>query len=100
MNQIYNFEWDPQKAKINQTKHNVTFERATEIFRDPLAISIYDEDHSTEEDRWITIGKDSNGSTIVVIHTFKEKTKLETNIRIISARKATKNEIKQYKGEL
>ena len=50
----YNFEWDPGKAKQNPEKHKVRFERAAEIFLDPLAVSIYDEDHSTDEDRWVT----------------------------------------------
>jgi len=54
----YNFEWDPYKAKHNLRKYKVRFERAATIFLDHLAISIYDEEHSSEEDRWITIGKD------------------------------------------
>jgi len=54
----YNFEWDPYKAKQNLRKHKMSFERAAEAFLDPLAISIYDDEHSLDEDRWITIGKD------------------------------------------
>ena len=56
----YNFEWDPNKAKHNLRKHKVSFERAAAIFLDPLAISIYDEEHSSEEDRWITIAIESD----------------------------------------
>jgi len=54
----YNFDWDPIKAKQNLRKHGVSFERAAMIFRDPFAISIYDDEHSDDEDRWITIGSD------------------------------------------
>ena len=49
----YNFEWDLAKAKQNSRKHKVSFERATTVFRDPNQISIFDEDHSNDEDRWI-----------------------------------------------
>lgn len=66
----YNFEWNPQKAKENLRKHKVTFERATEIFRDPFMLSIYDARHSSVEYRWITIGKDRNDVALVVVHTF------------------------------
>lgn len=53
----YNFEWDPEKAKINVTKHGVTFEQAAAVFKDPMALSIYDEESSSSlEDRWITLG--------------------------------------------
>ncbi|MCX5885596.1 MAG: BrnT family toxin [Proteobacteria bacterium] len=96
----YNFEWDLKKAKQNLRKHKVSFERAAEIFLDPLAISIYDEDHSTDEDRWITMGKDRAGIVLVVIHTFCEQINDQCAVRMISARKATRNEIKQYEGDM
>ncbi len=92
----YNFEWDPAKAKRNIRKHKVTFQRATTIFRDPNAISIFDENHSENEDRWITIGLDGNGVLLIVSHTVKVANELSYEIRIISARKATKSESKQY----
>jgi hypothetical protein len=69
----YHFEWDLNKAKQNLQKHRVSFERAAEVFLDPLAISIYDEEHSSDEDRWITVGKDHTNLILVVIHTFQEK---------------------------
>lgn len=50
----YNFEWDPNKAKININKHGVSFERATEIFLDPLQMVIFDSEHSESEERWVT----------------------------------------------
>lgn len=94
----YNFEWDPLKARENIQKHKVSFERAGEIFLDPLALSIYDKEHSISEDRWITIGKTKSESIIVVIHTFQEIQEDQFHIRIITARKATKYEKKQYQG--
>lgn len=92
----YDFEWDPAKAQQNIQKHNVSFQRAGMIFLDPHAISIYDEEHSKEEDRWITLGKDNNEILLVVSHTFHEPNTTTISIRIISARKATKKEKKQY----
>jgi len=95
----YNFEWDPYKAKQNLRKHNVSFERAAEVLLDPLAVSIYDEEHSLDEDRWITMGKDHTNLILVVIHTFHEEDSDNRRIRFISARKAAKKEIKQYEGD-
>jgi uncharacterized protein len=93
----YNFEWDPNKADQNLRKHGISFERSVYVFRDPLAISIYDDEHSTNEDRWITIGKNGSGILLVVIHTFRKLDESSYSIRIISSRKATKAESKQYK---
>jgi hypothetical protein len=92
----YNFEWDPAKARDNLQKHKISFERGAEVFLDPLALSIYDNKHSRGEDRWITLGKDSNDILLVVIHTFREVDNNNTSIRIISARRATRHEAKQY----
>ena len=52
----YNFEWDLNKARSNQSKHGVSFEEAATVFRDPKALSIFDDEHSIYEDRWVTIG--------------------------------------------
>ena len=92
----YNFEWDPFKAKENSSKHGISFERAAELFLDPLAVSALDEEHSGAEERWVTIGRDSHGRMLVLVHTFSEVLAEEWNIRIISARKATKREARQY----
>lgn len=92
----YNFEWNPKKAKTNKQKHKVSFQRATAIFRDPCMISIFDDEHSEDEDRWITIGTDANGILIIVSHTFQKVHQASCNVRIISARKATKKETSQY----
>lgn len=92
---LYNFEWDIEKEKQNTKKHNISFDRATTVFRDPNQISIFDDDHSHDEDRWITIGIDGKGVLLIVIHTFITN-KNSANIRIISARKAIQTEIEQY----
>ncbi len=92
----YTFEWDPSKASQNLRKHKVSFERGAEIFLDPFAISIFDEEHSHDEERWITMGKDSHDVVLVIVHTFREVAADEWIIRIISAWKATQNEIRQY----
>jgi hypothetical protein len=96
---LYNFEWDLYKAKENVAKHKVGFERAAEIFMDPLAISLYAEEHSDAEDRWVTIGRDLSENVLVVIHTFQEEDTNTAVIRVISARKATRKEAKQYEGD-
>jgi uncharacterized DUF497 family protein len=92
----YYFEWDPAKAKQNIVKHKVRFQSAAEVFKDPHAISIFDEEHSEDEDRWITMGKDNSGTLLVISHTFRKIEEESYRIRIISSRKATKNERKQY----
>ncbi len=92
----YTFEWDPIKATENLRKHRISFDRAAEVFLDPLAISVFDEEHSEHEERWVSLGKDRSGSVLIVIHTFLEISAAECKIRIISARKATKRETRQY----
>jgi uncharacterized DUF497 family protein len=92
----YQFEWDATKARQNSRHHQVTFERGATIFLDQNATSIFDEGHSQDEDRWITLGLDRTGTLLVVCHTYREETETSARIRIISARRATKNEAKQY----
>jgi uncharacterized protein len=92
----YDFEWDIRKAKSNLDKHELSFERAATIFRDPNILSIPDEEHSEFEERWITIGLDESGILLVVSHIFKDLDATACKIRIISARKATKAEEEQY----
>lgn len=92
----YNFEWDPKKAKSNSKKHGVRFEAGVSVFRDPRACSIFDTDHSGDEERWITLGMASNGAILVVHHTFAKVDEESVTVRIISCRKATKREQKQY----
>jgi uncharacterized DUF497 family protein len=92
----YTFEWDPEKARENLRKHGISFEHAATVMQDPLALSIYDDSHSSgEEDRWITVGRAGN-DLVVMVHTFREVSADEAAVRIISARRATKNEQRQY----
>ena len=92
----YNFNWNPKKASKNIKKHKISFDRAASIFRDPKAISIIDEEHSENEERWLTMGLDQSGILLVVSHTFKMVDTSTYEIRIISARKTDKSEVKQY----
>ena len=92
----YDLEWDTQKARQNLRKHGISFERAAEVFLDPFMLSVFDEEHSTQEDRWITIGKGRDGVPLVLVHTFRETSPRTCAIRIISARRATKREVNQY----
>ena len=71
---------------------------AAELFLDPLAISVLDLEHSGTEERWVTVGRDRRGRVLVLIHTFQEQPVGEWKVRIISARKATRREAKQYDG--
>jgi len=86
------FEWDNKKAQSNNKKHGITFEEASSIFGDILSITISDPAHSIGENRFITIGRSINDKLIVVVHTDRDDI-----IRIISARKAARNEIRKYK---
>lgn len=62
----YNCDWDPEKAKDNLAKHKVGFESAATVFLDPRAVTVFDEDHSGGEGRWITMGFDRSGVLLVV----------------------------------
>jgi uncharacterized DUF497 family protein len=92
----YFFEWDPWKEKANRKKHGISFTRAATIFLDPYAITIYDERHSTTEERWITMGVDDSGILLVIAHMSLEEGRNAYRIRIISARKASRKERDQY----
>lgn len=92
----YRFDWDPSKARQNLKDHKIAFERAATIFRDPEALSEFDDDHSEEEERWLTLGVDQTGTLLVVSHTYRAETATSATIRLISARKATKKETTQY----
>ena len=87
------FEWDENKNKSNQKKHKIAFEEAQTVFDDENARLIADPDHSKNEDRFILLGFSKNLRILVVIHCYRQNDEV---IRIISARKATKNEKKQY----
>ena len=92
----YNFDWSPIKEQQNIRKHQVNFRQAATVFPDPNQLSIYDQEHSDDEERWITVGIDSTSVLRIVVHTFEQTDEFSCNIRIISARKATNREAKQY----
>jgi uncharacterized protein len=94
----YHFDWDPAKARSNLADHHVSFELALTVFRDPLALTIYDDEHSDDEERWVTQGQAENGQYLVVIHTFRQEAPTSTHIRLISAREATRREIAAYEN--
>lgn len=93
---VYAFEWDPAKAEENTAKHGVAFELAASVFRDPLTLTVYDDEHSEAEERWVTLGRAENGRLVVVVHTFEETGLTSANVRIISAREATRRERENY----
>ena len=86
-----NFEWDEKKAKTNATKHGVRFEEAATVFADPLSLTIPDPAHSQAEDRFIILGESHTGKLLVVVHTERGD-----NLRIISTRRASRRERKDY----
>lgn len=85
------FEWDAKKARENLRKHNISFPEATSIFLDPLSITVPDPQHSSAEHRYIAIGLSGQGRLLVLVYTEQG-----SNIRVISARKATSAERKRY----
>ena len=92
----FDFDWDPAKAKTNLAKHGVSFEEAMAVFHDPLALSRPDEDHGANEERWVTLGQGREGQFVLVVHTYVEIDEDGVAIRVISARRPTKCEIRQY----
>ena len=87
------FEWDKEKAKLNLQKHGIQFETAAKVFLDKNRIEIFDQTHSIEEDRYITIGL--AGDVLFVVYTERNP-----KIRLISARLATAKERKLYYGNI
>ena len=88
------FEWDEEKAESNLKKHKVGFEEAKSVFGDPFSITIDDPDHSSEEQRYIDIGKSASDKLLVVVYTERG-----SKIRIISCRKATLTERRIYEEQ-
>lgn len=89
------FEWDESKAAGNLKKHQVSFEEAKSIFFDEFGIQFFDEDHSSDEDRFLMLGVSSEAKLLIVCHCEREQGAV---IRIISARMATKRESAFYRG--
>lgn len=93
--EMIRFEWDENKNTINKRKHRISFEEAQAVFYDAEALVIPDPEHSQDEERFIILGMSRRANLLVVCHCYRES---ETVIRIISARKATRNESAQYQG--
>ena len=89
------FEWDPPKAAANLKKHQISFEEARSVFYDEFAIQFFDEEHSSDEERFLMLGMSSGAKLLIVCHCEREHGEV---IRIISARKATKRESAFYQG--
>ena len=89
------FEWDEAKAAANIKKHHVTFEEARSIFFDEFGIQFYDDEHSSDENRFLMLGMSSEAKILIVCHCERAHGAI---IRIISARKATKRESAFYRG--
>ncbi len=92
MEQLH-FEWDEEKNRINQEKHDLSFEEASTVFGDQGAILFDDPDHSHDEERFLIIGLSGNARLCVVSHCYRNKNSV---IRLISARRATNNERTTY----
>lgn len=87
----FQFEWDADKAQVNARDHRVTFEEAATVFRDPLASTIPDPDHSLGEERYLTMGLSTQGRLLVVSYTERQG-----RMRLISCRLATRRERRRY----
>ena len=88
------FEWDPNKATSNLAKHNISFHEASTVFGDLLSLTFPDPDHPHGEDRYITIGESTQRQLLIISHTDRGQ-----RIRIISARKVTRQERKIYEND-
>ena len=90
---MFEFEWDPAKAASNLRKHQISFERAATVFKNPHMLTIPDNmEHSEFEEHWITMGHDWDGCLLVVSHTWNDAIGGKNSVRIISARRATRDE--------
>lgn len=92
------WSWDPTKDRINRRKHGIGFETALRVFADPFALSEMERLVEGEE-RWQTIGEVEGLLTVLVAHTFREEDDGTETVRIISARRATRQERKRYEEE-
>ena len=90
------FEWDLPKAVANLKKHQVSFDEAKSVFYDEFAVQFFDEEHSSDEERFLMLGMSSGAKLLIVCHCEREHGEV---IRIISARKATKRESAFYQGD-
>lgn len=92
----YEFEWDDAKAETNLRKHGVSFLEAMGVIADPLALTRFDDEHSDEDERWVSLGRSAAGKLLVVVHTFTPTGPSAALVRLISAREATPRERQRY----
>lgn len=91
--------WDPTKAQSNLSKHGVSFTLAASVLLDPLALTVFDAVHSTQEERWFTLGQSQGGTLLAIAHTYQTTGPTTATVRLISARPATRREREQYQNE-
>ena len=96
----FQFEWDEVKAAANLRKHGVPFELACTIFKDPRLLTVADLEHNHTEERWFSLGCSATGALLAVVYLWSEAATATTTVRIISARKATRNETRYYQEGL
>ena len=96
----FQYDWDEVKADANARKHGVTFDLASTVFHDPHMLTVADLAHSETEERWFSVGCASNGVVLSVVYLWSDADQAATNIRLISARKATQVESRQYQEGL
>ena len=92
---MISFEWDEAKARENLKKHRVSFEEAKSTFFDEFGVQFFDDEHSSDEQRFLMLGMRSRANLLIVSHCERHH---GAAIRIISARKATKRESAFYRG--
>ena len=96
----FQFEWDDAKAAANVRKHGISFDLARTVFNDPLLLTVADIEHGEGEERWFSTGRCSNGAMLAVVYQWTELGLATTRVRIISARRATQTEIRQFEDGL
>jgi uncharacterized protein len=96
----FQFEWDEIKAAANLRKHGVSFELAATVFNDPGLLTVADLEHGETEERWFSIGLASNGAVLSIVYLWSESDPAATKIRLISAREATRTEMRYYEENL
>jgi len=96
----FQFDWDEAKAEANERKHGVAFELASSVFYDPRLLTVADLEHGETEERWFSIGIARNGVLLVAVYLWSEADPAVAKVRLISARRATQAESRQYEEGL
>jgi uncharacterized protein len=95
---IFDIIWDDSKANSNVTKHGVTFAQAATVMLDPLALTVFDAAHRQTEEGWFTLGVTSDGRLLAIAHTYQFVDEQNIQVRLISAREATRREREAYEN--